>query len=92
MPLLCVELPAITTQAHFANSPETFVDFLSNLPGNFALKNGGDFWLIFFWSLFPTKRRTKTPRQIRGKFGAKFGAKSGTNTRKIRGVFVLQLF
>ena len=29
----------------------------------------------FFWSPFPTKRSTKTPRKIRGKFGAKFGAR-----------------
>ena len=28
-----------------------------------------------FWSPFPTKRITKTPQKIRGKFGAKFGAK-----------------
>ena len=29
---------------YFAFSPETFVNIFSCLPGNFALKNGGDFW------------------------------------------------
>ena len=53
----------------------------SNLPGNFALKNGGDFWWILL-APFPTKWSTKTPQQIQGKFGAKFGAKSGKKIRK----------
>ena len=30
-----------------------------------------------FWSPSPTKRSTKSPRKIRGKFGAIFGANSG---------------
>ena len=30
--------------------------FLSNFPGNLALKNGGDFWWISFWSPVPTKQ------------------------------------
>ena len=45
----------------------------------------------YFWSPFPTKRSTKTPQKNRGIFGAKFGAKLGTEIRKIWGTFVLQL-
>ena len=34
-----------TTTTYFARSPENFCGFFSsNLPGDFALKNGGDFW------------------------------------------------
>ena len=66
--------------------------FSWNLPGNFALKNSGIFGDFFVWSPFRTKRSTKTPQTIRGKFGAKFGAKSVTEIQKIRGTFVLQLF
>ena len=39
----------------------------------------------FFWSLFPTKRSTRTlQKKILRKFRAKFGAKFGMKTRKIR--------
>ena len=62
--------------------------FSSNLPGNFALKNGKDFWVNFSGLRFPRKRSTRTPQKNRGKFGAKFGRK----IRKIRGTCVLQLF
>ena len=37
---------------------------------------------------YPTKRSSKTPQNIWGKFGAKFGAKN----RKIRGTFFLRFF
>ena len=50
------------------------------------------FLVNFFWSPYPTKRSTKSPRKIRGKFGEKFRAKSGTKIWKIRGTFVLRLF
>ena len=50
--------------------------FLRICPGILHLKNGRFFWWIFFWSLFPTKRSTKTRTKI----------------RKIRGTVVLQLF
>ena len=56
--------------------------FLRNLPGDFG---------EFFWSPSPRKSSTKNPQKIRGKFGAKFGAIFGTNSREIRGIFVLQL-
>ena len=35
---------------------------------------------------------TKTPQKIRGKFGAKFGSTFGMKIRKVREIFVLQLF
>ena len=58
--------------------------FFSCLPGNFALKNGGDFWWIFSGLRLPRNEARKSPREIRGKFGANFGAKFGTKIRKIR--------
>ena len=51
--------------------------FSSNLPGNLALKNGGDFWWVFVWSPFPTKRSAKTPQ--------KFGEDSEQNSGQNRG-------
>ena len=56
--------------------------FFSYLPGNFALKNGGDWKMKFLWSPFHTKWSMKNPWKVRGKFGAKFGAKSGDQIEK----------
>ena len=41
----------------------------------------------FYWSPFPTKRSAKTPQEIRGKFGAKFGAKMRDENLKNSGNF-----
>ena len=60
---------------------KTFVDFSSNLPGNLALKNGGEFWLIFLVSV-SHETNTKTPQKIRGQFGAKFAANLGRKSEK----------
>ena len=64
--------------------------FSLNLPGNFALKNGGDFGEFFPVSV------PREARKLLKKFGeirrAKFGAKFGMKIRKIRENFVLQLF
>ena len=58
----------------------------------FCIEKWRGFLVNFFWSPFPSTQSTKTPRKIRGKFGEKFGAKSGTQIRKIRGTLVLRLF
>ena len=89
---------------YFARSPERFCEyFLFVLAWEFCIEKWRGFLVNFFWSPFPTKRSTKTPRKIRlkfgktprkirGKFGAKFVVKFGTKIRKLRGTFVLQLF
>ena len=72
-----------------ACSPEEFCEyFFSCSPGNFALKNGGDFWWIFSG----LRLSRNEARKVLEKFGAKFGAKFGTKIRKIRETVVLQLF
>ena len=79
--------------------------FFSYLPGNFALKNGGDFRWIFFWFPFPTKWSTKTPQKFQGnseqnsgqnpgqKFGnfrsAIFWPKKGTSARNCTRTFLI---
>ena len=78
-----VTLPAL--QKHFVN-------FLFVFGWEFCIEKWRGFSENFFGSPFPTKRSTKNPRKIRGKFGAKFRAKFGTKIRKIRGTFVLRLF
>ena len=78
---------------YFASSPEKFCEyFFFVFPWEFCVEKWRGFLVDFFWSPFPTKRSTKTPQKIRGKFGKEFGAKSGTKIRKIRGTFVLRLF
>ena len=57
--------------------------FSSNLPGNFALKNGGDFGEFFLASV-SHKMKHENSSKIRGKFGAKFGANEKS---KISGSF-----
>ena len=66
--------------------------FFPYLPGNFALKKGGNFWWIFSGLRFLGNEARKFLLKIWGKFGAKFGRKFGTKIRKIRGTFVLPLF
>ena len=66
--------------------------FSLSLRGDFALKNGGDFWWIFSGLRFPRNEARKLLKKFRGEFGAKFGAKFGTKIRRIRGTFVLRLF
>ena len=41
----------------------------------FCIEKWRGFLVIFFWSPSPTKRSAKSPRKVRGKFGAKFGPK-----------------
>ena len=49
----------------FAHSPENFCGiFFLSLPGNFAVKNGGDLWWTFPGLLSPTKRSTKNSSKI----------------------------
>ena len=50
--------------------------FFSRLPGNFALKNGGDFWWIFSGLRFPRNEA----RKILEKFGKNSEQNSGQNS------------
>ena len=51
-----ITLPAL--QKNFVNI------FFSCLPGNFALKNGGDFWLIFSGLCLPRNEARKVLKKI----------------------------
>ena len=51
------------------------MNFFPYLPGNFALKNGGDFWWIFSGLRFPRNEA----RKILRKFGENSGGNSGQN-------------
>ena len=62
------------------------------LPGNFALKKGGDFWWIFSGLRFPRNEARKLLEKFGENSEQNSGAKFGTKIRKIRGAFVLQLF
>ena len=79
------------TQIFLLCLQKNFVNIFSCLPGNFALKDGGDFWWIFSGLRLPRNEARKVLEKFRGKFGAKFGEKFGTKYRKIRETFVLQL-
>ena len=63
--------------------------FFARLPGILHCKMAG-ILVNFFWSPFAMKQSTKNPRKIQGRFGAEFGAKSGTKIRRNRRTFVLQ--
>ena len=89
--LLFSILPRGPQDCHCACSPETFCESFFVFAREFCIEKRRGFLVNFFWSPFPTKGSTKTPRIILGKFGAKSGAKFGTKIRKIRGTFVLQL-
>ena len=71
---------------------KNFVNIFFVFAWEFCIEKWRGFLVNFFWSPSPAKRSTKSPRKFRGKFGAKFGAKFGTRIRKIREIFVLQLF
>ena len=61
--------------------------FYSNLPGNFALKNGGDFWWIFSGLRFPQNEARKLLEKfgkIRSKIRGKIRDESPKNSGKIR--------
>ena len=72
-------------QKSFVN---TFVVFV----WGFGNEKWQGFLVICLWSPFPGKQSTKHPREMRGEFGGKFGRKSGTKIRKIRGTFVPENF
>ena len=55
---------------------KNFVNIFFVFAWEFCIEKWRGFLVIFFWSPSPTKRSTKNPQNIRGKFGAKFGAKS----------------
>ena len=65
-----------------------WISFFRVFAWEFCIEKWRGFFVNFFWSPSPTKRSTKSPRKIRGKFGVKFGMK----LREIRETFVLQLF
>ena len=58
---------------YFACSPEEFCEFFFVFAWEFCIEKWREFLVNCFWSPSPTKRSTKSPRKIRGKFGAKFG-------------------
>ena len=90
--LLLLLLLLALGSCYFAHSPENFWwIFSSNSPGNFALKNGGDFWYFFAGLRLPRDKARKLLKNL-GKFGAKFGVKFGEKFWKVRETFVLQLF
>ena len=59
-----------------------YADFFLILPGNFALKNGRDFFLCVFFFGVSISHETRHENSSRnsGKIGAKSGAKFGTKT------------
>ena len=68
-----ITLPAL--QKNFVNSFFVFA-------WEFCIEKWRGFLVNFFWSLSPTKRSTKSPRKIRGKFGANSGGNSGRKFEK----------
>ena len=62
---------------------KNFVNIFSYLPGDLALKKGGDFG-EFLWPPFPGRQSAKNLRKIRGNFGGKFGRKFRMKILKIR--------
>ena len=77
------------TNLYFASSPENVCEYFFVFAWEFCIGKSRGFLVNFLWSPFPTKRSTKTPQKIWGKFGEKSGAKSRTKIRKIWGTFVL---
>ena len=69
--------PPKKLEGYFACSPEEFCEyFFACLPGNFALKNGGDFWWIFSGLRLPRNEA----RKILEKFGKNSEQNSGQNS------------
>ena len=66
--------------------------FSSNLPGNFALKNGRIFWWIFSGLRFPQNEARKLLKKFGENSEKNSGQNSGRTFEKIRGTFVLQPF
>ena len=56
--------------------------FSSCLPGNFALKNGGDFWWIFSGLRFPRNEARNIPEKFGENSEQKFGANPGRKFEK----------
>ena len=64
---------------YLASSPETLCECFFVFAWKFCIEKWRGFLVNFFWSLLPTNKA----RKIRGEFGAKFGAKSGTEIEKM---------
>ena len=56
--------------------------FSSNLPGNFVLKNGGDFWWIFSGLRLPQNEARKLLKNIGENSGKNSGQNSGRKIEK----------
>ena len=68
---------------YFASSPETFCEYVfSYLPGNFALKNGGDFWWFFSGLHFPRNEARKLLKRFGGNSERNSGQNSGQKFEK----------
>ena len=66
-------------KCYFACSP---VNIFFVFAWEFCIEKRRGLLVNFFWSLFPTKPSTKTPRKIRGTFGAELGQNSGRKFEK----------
>ena len=71
-----------STVTYSACSSEGFCAYFFVFAWEFCIEKWRGFLVIFFWSLSPTKRSTKSPRKIRGKFGANSGQNSGRKFEK----------
>ena len=69
-----------------------FVNILFVFAWECCIEKRRGFLVNFFWSPFPTKRSTKTPRKFGENSEQNWGRKCGPKISKIRGTFVLQLF
>ena len=61
---------------------KNFVNIFFVFAWEFCIEKWGGFLVNFFWSPSPTNRSTKSPRKIRGKFGANSGQNSGRKFEK----------
>ena len=66
---------------YFARSPENLCEYFFRICLGICIKGQG-FLVHFFWSLFPGKRSTKTPRKFRGNSEQNSGQNSGRNFEK----------
>ena len=88
-----IGLFSMFSSSYFACCPENSCGFsLRSCLGILQVKNGGDFWWIFSGLRFPRNEARKVLKKFGENSEQNSGQKFGTRIRKIRGVFVLQLF
>ena len=63
--------------SYFASSPETFCEYVfSYLPGNFALKNDGDYWWFFLVPVSQEKKKHENSSKKSGEIRSKIREKN----------------